>query len=153
MVSRKETRELNESLSVLSLMRREGLSLKEAARRLDVPQRTVLRYVRDGLRRSVTGNYFARPSDNIRRRLKFLSDRGMISITVTDSRDATLVSKYMTAVKRYLLTGRESFLAPFRRKRLGPYRFVTDPEALDMLADAGELEFDSLYNFVFGART
>src|SRR5260370_19490074 len=143
----REARE--QALSTLALMRREKLSLKDAAKRTDVSPRTVLQYVRDGLRRS-GGNYYAKRSDRISRSLNFLTDEGIVSIDVRGSRDATLVSKYMAATKNYLSTGKESFLAPFKGKLLGPYSFVTDPEILDMLADAGELEFDTIYNFIYG---
>src|SRR5215472_11184733 len=143
-------REWEQSLAVLSLMRREKLSLKEAARRLDISQSVVLRYAKEALRRSISGNYYAKPFDNIRRPpIKFLTERGNIWINVRDSRDATLASDYMNAVKKYLY-GDESALARFRGKRLGRHRFVTDPEILDELADAGELDFDRFYNFVSG---
>jgi hypothetical protein len=152
MPSRTEIREREQALSALSLMRREKLSLKEAANRLDISPSVVLRHAKDGLKRSISGNYYAKPSDNILRPIKFLTEQGIISVNVSDSRDATLVSKYMAATKNYLSTGKESFLAPFRGKRLGQYAFVTDPDILDTLADAGELDFDSIYNFIFGAR-
>jgi hypothetical protein len=146
-------REREQALSALSLMRREQLSLKEAARKLDISPNVVLRHAKDGLRRSVGGHYYAKPFDSISRPpMRFLTDRGNVWVTVRDSREATRVSKYMTAIKHYLHTGRTSLLAPFRGKGIGRHRFVTDPEILDELADAGELEFDALYNFVFGAR-
>jgi hypothetical protein len=147
----RQAREQELALSALSLMRREKLSLREAAKRLDISPSVVLRHVKDALRRSATGNYYAKPSDTLRRPpIRFFTEQGSIWINVKDSRDATLISKHMTAVRNYLYTGRESFLAPFRTKRLGPYHFVTDPEILDELADAGELDFDKYYKFVSG---
>jgi len=151
--SKREARERQLAFSVLSLMRREHLSLREAARRLDVSPRLVLRYVRDALRRSVSGNYYAKPGDHVSRPMKFLTERGIIVLDVRNYRDARLDSDYMRAVKNYLYTGDASFLAPFRGKGIGRYRFVTDPEVIDRLADAGELDFDSIYNFVVGGRT
>jgi hypothetical protein len=147
----REAQERELAFSALSLMRREHLSLREAAGKLDISPRLVLRYVRDALRRGVGGNYYAKRVDNLSRPLKFLTEDGIVVIDVRDSRDATLVSDYMRALRNYLYTGRESFLAPFRGKRVGPYRFVTNPDTIDRLAD-DELEFDSIYNFVVGGR-
>lgn len=144
--------EREQALSALSLMRREKLSLKEAAKKLDISPRIVLQHARGGLRRTITGNYYAKPVDEISRSMKFLTEQGIVSVEVTNSKDATIISKYLTATKSYLSTGKESFLAPFKGKRLGPHRFVTNPDILDELAEAGELEFDTIYNFIFGAR-
>src|SRR5260370_41660865 len=119
----REARE--QALSTLALMRREKLSLKDAAQRTDVSPRTVLQYVRDGLRRS-GGNYYAKRSDRISRSLNFLTDEGIVSIDVRGSRDATLVSKYMAATKNYLSTGKEYFHAPFKVKRMDPIIFVSE---------------------------
>jgi len=145
--------EREQALSTLALMRREKLSLKNAAKRTGVSPKSVLPYVREGLRRTIGGNYYAKPSDKLSRTLNFLTEQGIISIAVHDSRDATLVSKYMAATKNYLATGNKSFLRPFRGKAMGPYRFVTDTDILDELADAGELEFETIYNYIVGART
>ena len=139
----KDYREL--ALATLSLMRREKLSLSEAAQRLGISPGLVQRYAGEGLRRGASGNYYARPSDNIPRSLSFLTERGLITVEARNSKEATLVSKYMTATKNYLMTGDESFLDRFRGKRFGRHQFVTDPDILDELADAGELDFDSLY--------
>ncbi len=91
----REARE--QALSTLALMRREKLSLKDAAKRTDVSPRTVLQYVRDGLRRS-GGNYYAKPSDRISRSLNFLTDEGIISIDVRGS--SALPSQDWTKRKR-----------------------------------------------------
>jgi hypothetical protein len=89
---KREAREREAVFSVLSLMRRKRLTLKEAAARLDIPPRLVLRYVRDALRQNVSGNYSAKPVDHLSRPMKFLTERGVVVIDVRDSRDATLIS-------------------------------------------------------------
>jgi hypothetical protein len=146
----REAQERELAFSALSLMRREHLSLREAAGKLDIPPRLVLRYVRDALRRNVSGNYYAQPVDHLSRPLKFLTEQGVVVIDVRDSRDATLISDYLREIRNYL-TGREYSLASFRGKRLGPYRFVTDLDIIDELAE-DELYFDSIYSFVSGGR-
>ena len=134
-----------QALAALSLMRREKLSLNAAAQRLDISPDVVRRYAGEGLRRGASGNFYAKPSDDISRSMNFLTGRGLIEIEVRNSKDATLISRYMTALKDYLATGEKSFLDRFRGRRVGTHRFITDPDILDELADAGEVDFDSLY--------
>jgi|SRR5580700_12066115 hypothetical protein len=147
----REARNRELAFSVLSLMKRERLTLKQAAAHLDVPPALVLRYVRDGLRTDLSGNYRAKPVDHLSRPMKFLTEDGLIVIDVHDSRDATLISDYMREVASYLSGDKYSF-ARFREKRIGPHRFVTDLDILDRLGD-DELGFDSIYNFIVGGKS
>ena len=71
---KREAQERELAFRVLSLMRRERLTLREAATRLDIAPRLVLRYLREALRRSVGGNYYAKPVDHYSRPLKFLTE-------------------------------------------------------------------------------
>ena len=143
-----DTRE--RALATLALMRREGMSLTEAARIQGISRRTVLENAQSALRRGRGGDYWARPYDHIRRTLNFLTPRGTTAVTVYDSRTATDIAEYMNGVRKYVRTGDTSGLRQFKNKSFVAggrvRRFVTDPETLDELADAGSLSaIETLY--------
>jgi hypothetical protein len=81
--------------------------------------------------------------------MRFLALDGVIALDISDSRAATMIGEYWNAVNRYLRTGRVDALRRFAGKdvRVGRtrHRFVTDPLALDRLANAGEVRFEDLY--------
>ena len=132
-------------------MRREGIPLSKAARIQGVSPRTVLEFARPALRLGRDGEYWALPYDHIPRTLNFLTSRGTIPVTVYDSRTATDIAEYMNAVRKYVRTGDTSGLERFKDKSFVAdgrvHRFVTDPEVLDKLADAGSLSgIETLYH-------
>ncbi len=138
------------SLATLALARREGLPLSHAATIQDISPKTVLEYARPAFRRDRHGEYWALPDDHIRRTLNFLTPRGPVPVTVYDSRRATDIAEYMNAVRKYVRTGDTSKLERFKDKSFVTAgrvrRFVTDPDVLDELADAGSLSaIESLY--------
>lgn len=138
------------SLATVALMRRERMSLTKAARIQGSSRRTVLDYARSALRRDRHGEYWALPHDHIRRTLNFLTPRGTIPVTVHDSRTATDIAEHMNAVRKYVRTGDTSELQRFKDKSFVTAgrvrRFVTDPDVLDELADAGSLSaIETLY--------
>jgi len=145
-----EEQERELALATVALMRREGMSLSKAARVQGVSRKTVLDFARSALRRRRDGEYWAHPYDHIRRTLNFLTPRGTAPVTVYDSRTATDIAEYMNAVRKYVRTADTSELERFRNKSFVAEgrvrRFVTDPEVLDELADAGSLAaIENLY--------
>jgi len=69
---------------------------------------------------------------------------------VRDSRQASRLGKYWTAVERYRDTGDASALREFRGKYIVDTngkreRLLTDLRALDRLGSAGVLSFETLY--------
>jgi hypothetical protein len=143
-----EEREL--ALATVALMRREGIPLSKAARIQGVSPRTVLEFARPALRLGRDGEYWALPYDHIPRTLNFWTSGGTITVTVYDSRTATDIAEYMNAVRKYVRTGDTSGLERFKNKSFVAdgrvRRFVTDPDVLDELADAGSLAgIESLY--------
>jgi hypothetical protein len=136
-------------------MRREALSLQEAANRVGIDPRTVLRYVGSELRQDEPGgHYVATPYDHMPRTLHFFTRAGTIPITVADSRIATRISEHTNAVKAYTHGGDSRSLEAFRGESFEVdgvrYEFLTDLEAISILADAGELAIDGLYRAVQG---
>ncbi len=137
------------SLDVLRRMRH-GESLYQAARAEHMAPDTVLRYAGSALTRDAGGRYHAKPSDHLYRRMKFLDEQGLIAVEVANSREATKLAEYWNAVDHYLRTGDTSLLRRFARIRLrlrdkSVRRFVTDADRLDLLARAGEVSFEDLY--------
>jgi hypothetical protein len=136
-------------------MRTQCFSLTRAARQAETTTRTVRKYVSRALTHRA-GHFHAKPSDGLERRLRFLTVRGIIELTVRSSRTATRIAVYSNAVDHYLRTGDTSLLRPFRGKtvRAGKvgYPFLTDPRTLNRLAHAGEVSFEDLYALGSGRR-
>ena len=82
-----------------------------------------------------------------------LVEDGYVAVEPASSTEATKLSQYHHALDRYLNYGDEKPLRRFRRMRLrqrdGPsLPFVTDLDAIDRLAGAGQLQFTSIYRLV-----
>jgi hypothetical protein len=137
------------ALSVLSRMRH-GESLYAAARTEHTTPDTVQRQVGAALRRDSRGRYIATPSDRYVRRMKFLDERGVTIVEPVNSREASKLAEYWTALDHYVRSGDDRLLRPFRRTLLrvrGKIQlpFLTDLGTIDHLARAGELSFEDLY--------
>jgi hypothetical protein len=137
------------SLTVLSRMR-QGESLYEASRAEHISPDTVQRYVGGALVKEPTGRYRAKPNDRLARRMKFLVPTGIISVEPANAREASKVARHWAAVHHYLTMGDDWPLRRFRRQYLrvvGKIQlpFLTDLDAIEQLARAGELSFEDLY--------
>ncbi len=135
------------ALKALSLMRK-GLSRAKAATRAGTTPRTIQKYAKPAIRRR-EGTYEALPADQMRRPMRFLTDRGVVVVDVRSSRSATSLSLYWAAVDHYLRTGERDRLQPYEGKRLRAgghlFAYITDPDLLIRLAEAGEVLFEDLY--------
>jgi hypothetical protein len=150
-----EAQSREQALAVVALMRREGLSLREAATRAGIDPRTVLRYVGSALeRQGQHGEYRATPHDQSPRSLHFITPQGTVVITVKDSRTASRIAEHMNAVRAFTNSGDLAPLDAFKEETFEvdgvTYMFVTDPATLETLADAGVLSIDRLYKSVLG---
>ena len=99
------------ALEVLSLARRSGQSLSKLSREHGVSVKTVLRATQ-GFEK-VKGRWKANKTDKISRIMAINENGKELFIEVTDSRYATLIGKYHSAVKEYLNTGNTDVLAEF----------------------------------------
>lgn len=140
------------ALNALSLMRTEGLSLRSAAKASGTTVNTVKRHAGSGIERSDGGRYVAKGSDRISRTLLFPTESGLISLNIRDSRSASRLSAYWSAVRDYIAEGKTGGLRKFRGKSIRvdkrAHYFITDPETLNRLYDAGELTFDDIYGAI-----
>lgn len=148
----------DQSLAALADMRREGMSLTEAARARGIDFALALQYVGPALYRSSNGRYRARVFDRLPREVSILTPEGPIWITVRDSRTASKIGEHRARVKEWRRNRDRAVFTPFDRRsfRAGgvTYRFVTDPETLNQLEGADLLALETLYRSVqAGAST
>lgn len=142
------------SLEVLNVLRSQGLVFTTAVREAHTTSRTVKRYVGKALTKDARGRVVAKKFDRIPRTLRFITSRGLVTVTVDDSRVASEIARHASAVNQALLTASATALQPFRGKtlRIGnrTYPFVTDLRTLERLGYAGEVSFEDLYALTTG---
>ena len=148
--SRKDPLARERAFEVLQLMRRKGFSLTRAAREAHTTPETTRKHVGRVLKRSKNGRYAATASDRLTRRIWFLTTTGKIELPVRGSKAASRVAEHSAAVHQYLKTGDSRLLDAFQgqaiRTRNQTHFFLTDTEALERLANAGEVSFERLYS-------
>jgi len=139
------------SLDVVARMRRERLSLAQAVRdhnrerpEARVSVASVKRLVPRALEKRGT-RWQATAYDRYARSTDVITTRGVIRVTIRDSRTASLIARHHQAVGLYLEGKADaSVLRPFRGKhfRVKKHAYVleTDPEALEQLGLGGELD-------------
>ena len=136
------------ALYAVALMRREGRSLRAAAKQAKVSPRTLVKKARQALRKR-RGVYVAIPLDELRRPMRVLTERGLVVLDVRSSRTATKLATYWNAVDAYLRSGDRRPLAPYEGRSFladgNRTPFITDPRVLDRLADVGQVTFEDLY--------
>jgi hypothetical protein len=147
---RERDREIWKNVGQAVTEMRVGASRRQAARKFDLDPRTVRQRAPSALRKLRNGRWVARPNDRLLRILVIPERKGLREIGVRDSRQASLLGKYWTAVERYRDTGDALALREFRGKHIidatgKRVRFLTDRRALDRLGSAGVLSFESLY--------
>ncbi len=142
-----ETR--RKALEALAQMRDLGLSPTQAAKRVGTTIRTMKKYLGPTLQRQENGRYQARPTDRLARRVRFLTPTGNIALTVKDSRVASKIARHQSAVNQYLRGKGTEALGTFEKRFVTvdgvQYAFITDPETIEQLANAGEVSFEDLY--------
>ena len=137
------------ALEVLQLMRSKGFSLTRATREAHTTPKTARKNVGRVLIRSKSGRYATTTSDRLTRHVWFLTKKGKVEVAVRGSRPASRVAQHSAAVHQFLKTGDSGPLDAFQgqaiRSRNKTYFFLTDSEALERLANAGEVSFERLY--------
>lgn len=147
-----------DALEVLGIIRQSKRDLSSAVRQFNllnpdrrITSRTVIKYGKPALRRA-KGLWTAKPYDRLLRILRFPTREGVIDLEVRDSRSASLIGEYWNAVAKSVATGDSRDLRRFRGKsvRSGKvgWPFLIRPEVLDNLGDAGEFNFETIYEDV-----
>jgi hypothetical protein len=126
-------------------MRRNDLSLTQAAKRAHANPRTVRKYLGAAVERRGR-RFLPAKTDQLPRELAYLGPKGPEWVTVRDSESATLLGEHASAVNRYLTRGDEDALKPFDGKsvKVGRRRLplLTDLATIDRLAEGGELHYE-----------
>jgi len=146
-LTRRERSLRERSLEVLSKVRN-GKSLSEASRELHTNPETVIKNT-NAFRKS-KGKWVAKSQDRISRVMGIYENGKQEWIEIKDSRTASRIGKYNSAVKEFLRTGNKDILKPFKK----PFKdakgklhyFETNPEKLYEIAESQEEpEFYEIY--------
>lgn len=140
------------ALAVLAHMRSRGESLSQAARNEHTTLRSVRKVVGKQLKQDASGHYRATRGDTLRRDLNVLGFSGYEPVVTHSSKQAHLAADHLVAVGRFLRTGDIEWLKPFVGKRVGGMELLTDPDRLQILADADLVKLDALYRHNRGGR-
>jgi hypothetical protein len=129
---------------------RNGASRQQAARKFGLSPRELIELAGSALRKGSNGRWFAKKHDRLLRVLVIPTRKGLSEIGTRDSRQASLLGNYWTAVDRYREIGDTSVRHEFRGKYIidangKRIRLLTDLRALDRLESAGLLSFESFY--------
>jgi hypothetical protein len=142
----KEREARRAALDALALMRRDGLSLREAAARAGTSPTTVHRHAGPALELE-RGRYRARPGDRLLRMMTVLGSGGVQrEVEVRGSRAASLVGEHWAAIGVYLESGDETRLRALEGKRVAGIWLETDPDTIEEWQRRGELELDDIYD-------
>ena len=103
------------ALDALSLVRREKLSLRRASKQVGLESQTVREHT-NAFRR-VHGRWKAEACDRIPRVMRIYEKGRSVLVEFADSRIASLIGAYHNQVKKFLNTGRSSFLKEFQNTK------------------------------------
>jgi hypothetical protein len=158
----------SKAFSVLARMRSHGESLNVAAREKGTYAAWVLKHLRNAAKREgqpnplrkVGGEWIATPFDWLSRRRKHLTDKGYIDIVVKGSKKSSELSRYNLVLtylvtptrfaKRLGLTPDQVFqdalheLKGFENQRITGHKYLTNPDEIFRLADAGIITDEEL---------
>ncbi len=129
---------------------RQGVSLSKAAKEFGIAPDTVLRYAGTAYERDQRGHWKPKATDRLYRSMRFHDATGWFWVEPANSKEASKLAAYQSAVKRYLETGDDRGLRKFKRMMLKTRQktslpFLTDLDQLDRLGKAGELSYEDLY--------
>jgi lambda repressor-like predicted transcriptional regulator len=146
---RKLQQQWNRIVQVPSEMRSQGLTLRQASRRFGVSPNTVLRLASSAFRKK-NGKYMAKTTDRLLRVLLVPSKKGLREVAIRDSRQASLIGEYWSAVEKFLVRGDASFLRKLRRRSVTDasgkrIRLLFELEELKRQGSGDVLRFESIY--------
>jgi hypothetical protein len=147
-VSRREAITDPRVVRALGLMRREGASASEAARRERIKLQTLRKRAGRYLYRSGPGKpWKARSEDQLAVSMTVRTRHGPVDVIVRNSRERKLLHRYELALRMFRAgeDGAEAALKALEGKKVGGHTLITDTKILIELEEAGQLDFDSLY--------
>lgn len=147
--SRKFQDQWNRVVQIPSEMRAHGLSLSQAARQFGLSAKTVLRLAPSAFRKS--GNqYKVKSSDRLLRVMQIPSKRGLRELVLKDSREASFVGEYWSAIEKFLVHGDSSALGKLRRRAVKDatgkrVRLLFNLDEIKRQGSMGVLRFEAIY--------
>jgi hypothetical protein len=137
------------AVQVPAEMRRLGLSLPQASRKFRVSTKTVLRLAAAAFTKK-RGKYQVTRMDRLLRVLPIPGKKALREVAFRDSREASVVGQYWSALDKVLATGDATAFRKLPRKTVidengKRVRLLTNLEELKRQASAGLLHFESLY--------
>jgi hypothetical protein len=146
-ITKRELRIREKSLEVLRKVRN-GKSLTEVSRELHTTPETVIKNT--GAFRKVKGKWIAKSQDRISRIMSIYENGKQSWIEIRDSRTASRIGKYNSAVNEFLRTGNtdvlKSFRKHFRDANGKKHYFEADPDKLYGISEQQEEpEFWEIY--------
>ena len=133
------------AFAVLARCRRTGESPEAVSRQKGTYFAVVRRHLPKQFRK-VQGKWVPSESDRLSRRKSLLTEDGYVTITVRGSKKATELNQYNQVVDRFI-HGKDhdpSGLEYFTGKRISGHPYVTDPDKVFRLADAGLIRTEEL---------
>jgi hypothetical protein len=133
------------AFTVLARSRRTGESPEAISRQLGTYFGVVRRHL-PGQFHKVRGKWVPTKSDRLARRKQLLTEQGYITITVRGSKQAAELNQYNQVVNHFV-RGKDhdpSALVAFKDKRITGHSYLTDPDKVFRLADAGLIRTDEL---------
>lgn len=146
-ITRRELNHREKSLDVLSKVRK-GQSLTKASKELHTTPETVIKNT--GAFTKVKGKWIAKSQDRISRIMSIYENGKQEWVEIKDSRIASKIGKYNSAVNEFLRTGNtkvlKQFRKPFKDVNDKKHYFETDPNNLNDIAEQlEEPEFYEIY--------
>ena len=139
------------SLAVISGLRNSKTkTLPQAATNNDITVSNVIKHT-NGFKK-VNGKLAVKRWDRIQRVMRINSKGQEKSVTIVDSRTASVVGRYHNAVKQFLNTGDKSKLSKFRNKKIKDskgklHRLETNPDEIIRINQRiEEPEYFEIYN-------
>jgi hypothetical protein len=134
------------ALGALAYVRREGLSLSEAAERAGTTTAAVIRHAGPALEQE-HGRYSATRADRLLRVMTVHGTGGVQhEVEARGSRSASLVGEHWSAIGHYLNTGDDSRVPALVGETVTGIPLETDPDLIDEWERRGELEIDDIYH-------
>ena len=127
-------------------MSRDGLSLQRAAEKYHLSGRAVLRWFPGSIVRDPRGRYVPQPDDEIFP-MVVVTTKGVLGLDVRGSVDRQKVSPHHDAIRRLLDPdiGDPRPLLAMGGTVVAGYELETDPDIIEELMFAGEIDFLEIY--------
>lgn len=142
----------NERLETALRLIGEGQDLANAAKAIHASSDRFKRIaLRKKLIRKSDGKWIV--AGRLHRRMLLFSDGQALIVTTRSIKSASLIGRYMSAVRHFLKTGKASDLAEFAKSNIKDtegkiHRFEINPNVLYRLASAGGEQFEDIYRII-----